>query len=171
MSDREQPSHTINHRPEVVAIALVGRPGMDRRAHANSADRRKVFSSQGPLRGQHRINGILGPPKCRAKCVADRLENVPVVLDDGRPHECVMAPDGSLHCCSVTIPTLRAAFNVGERKRNCAAWDAPAGDGRRIRKDAHALCFSACARQPAPQRSRIRHFAARRSFGMLRSSR
>jgi hypothetical protein len=125
MPDRKEPGNTIDGWPEVVAVAFVGGSGMDRSAHAKSIDGAEIFGRNGALHSQRRSDCIFGTAESRAERIADRLEDVALVLGDSRPHQCVVPAHSVLHGSAVALPSLRAALDVCEDEGHRAAGKRP----------------------------------------------
>ncbi len=79
VADREQARDAVDRRAEVVAVALVGRTGMNGRAYAQSVDCRKILCGKSALGIEYRRNGVFGTREGRAERIAHRFENVAIV--------------------------------------------------------------------------------------------
>ena len=130
MTDREQSCDAINCRPEVVAVAFFGRSGMQSHAHEHAADCRKIGALQLSLRIPRGCNCIPRGHERRAKCIADRLEDVPAMCRDCRAQQRIVTRQRRIHRITIALPPLRAALDVREEKRDGAG---RVSSGRRAR--------------------------------------
>src|SRR5580658_7243901 len=120
MPDREQPRDAVERGSEVVALALIGRTGMNGGTYAQSIDPRKILRIQSALRIEYRCNGVLGAREGRTECIADGLKNVAIVVGDRRLHQRIVPAQSILHRLPVALPALSASFDIGKQKRDRA---------------------------------------------------
>ena len=114
VAEREDAGDTVERRAEVVAVALLGQPGMQRHTHPQRAGRSPRFGVQRALRGQRGGQRIGGTREDRVDAIADRLENHTALRSDRLPQHGIVARKGGGHRLWVLLPQLRAAFDVGE---------------------------------------------------------
>ena len=119
--DCQQPRSPVDRRTKIVALALVGSSGMDGRAYAKSAQRRKILVVKRALRGEHCGEGVGGAGKGGTESVAEGLEDVSPMRDDRLPNERVVTAHGTFHFVAIAFPALRAAFDVGKGERHRSA--------------------------------------------------
>ena len=94
---REQTRDAVERRPEVVAVALVGRTRVDGRAHTQSVDPREVLTGESALGIEDRRHSTFRTRECRADRIANRFEHVTIMLDDGRVHQLIVSAQSILH--------------------------------------------------------------------------
>ena len=74
------------------------------------------------MRRQRGAQGRRGGRKGRVDGVADALEDVSTIGDDGVPQDGVVAGERVGHRGLVAIPEAGAALDVGEEKRDSPRW-------------------------------------------------
>ena len=116
VADREQSRNAIDRWEEVITVAFVGRPRVQRRTHAHAVNCGEVFGHKGALRSERGRHRVFGTPERGAKRVADRLEDVTAVRVDRRAHQRIVPAHRVLHRSAVTFSALRTALDVGEHE-------------------------------------------------------
>ena len=127
MADREQPRDAIDRRSEIIAVALVRMPGVDRHSHLEAVDAGPILGGEPLLCVERRGDRVGDVVKRRAKRVAHRLEDVSVVGFYRRLKDLTVTADGGFHLLAMALPSFRRAFDVGEQKRDGAGWEVLAG--------------------------------------------
>jgi hypothetical protein len=120
VTDREQPRYAIDHWPEVVVVALVGGPAVNRRADAQPTNRGEILRRKRLLRRGHRRDRIPRFSENAAKRVADRFEDVTTVPRNSCVEEHIVPAQRRLHRFGIALPADGAAFDVRKRKRHRA---------------------------------------------------
>jgi hypothetical protein len=126
----EKAGHTVEGRAEVVPLPHLRLPGVHRHPHPKP----RHFPLQHPLRLDRRLHRVRGGTKHGAELIADGLEDVTVVRDDGRAEQRVVAGEGIPHRGGLLFPEAGAALDVGEEKGDGAGRDLthvlfPTGNG------------------------------------------
>jgi len=80
----------LTGRAEVIAVALVAGPRVQRHAHAHPIDPREVLGGDRTLRIKRRRHRGFRAREDRAECIADRFEDVAAVCFDRIAHQCIM---------------------------------------------------------------------------------
>ena len=117
MAEREDARDAVERRAEVVAVALLGRPAVQRHAHPQRTRRAPRFGVQRALRGQRGGERSAGVGEDRVDAIADRFEDhatrAPRSPGAGWRRG---APGLPASPALVLLPQLRAAFNIGEQE-------------------------------------------------------
>src|SRR5579871_2259783 len=120
MADVEQARDAVQRRPEVIALALFGRAGMQRHPDAQAIDGRKILASEVALRCNRSSDAVFGASEGGTERVADRLEDVATVRFNGAAEDRVMASHRLFHRGTIAIPALCAALDVSKQERHRA---------------------------------------------------
>ena len=116
MRGAEQARRAVHGRTEVVAVPRFGIAGGDRHAHRQSVNGAEIFAVQTALHGDRGLERIAGIPKRRAKCIADRFENVTTVALDLASQDLVVAAQRAAHRLAVRFPAPRASLDIRKEK-------------------------------------------------------
>src|SRR6202042_3726496 len=90
--------------------------GVHRHAHREPVDRTEVFTPDSALRFDGGFERLADRPKCSAKCVADRLENIAAPRLDLRAQYLVVTAERLAHRVAVAFPAARAAFDIRKQE-------------------------------------------------------
>ena len=111
----EQPRHAVQGLAEVVAAALLRRPGVQGRPDAQAQAARPLLRPQRRLGGQGRLQGVGGGGVGGAERVPDGLEDDAPARDDALQY-LVVAGEGVPHGLGLLLPQAGAALNVGKEE-------------------------------------------------------
>ena len=115
-----QTGGAVQHRPEIVAVALLGDPGVE--AHPDSQRTRLPprLSLQGALARDRGVDGIVGGWKHGRHAVTGALHDVAAVRFDRFAQKGIMACQCLAHRLGVLLPEARGTLQVGEQERDRA---------------------------------------------------
>ena len=121
MRGGQQPGDPVQRRPEVVALARLGRAGVQGHADLDARGLRPGLRRErrrGRAGGRERV--ARGGER-RAERVADGLEDAAVVPLDGFAQESVVASQCGPHRLGALLPEPGAALDVGEEEGDGSA--------------------------------------------------
>src|SRR5579871_1313864 len=124
MSYCEQTGYPIEGRTEVVSLTLFCCAGMKRHAHPHRADFCPVLLRERLLRDKGGGKRIGGSGKGGTEGIADRFEDMAVMLGDGLFQQGVMAGKSCSHGFWILLPELGAALDVREEEGDGPSWQA-----------------------------------------------
>jgi hypothetical protein len=118
MRHRHQPSRTIQHRPVIVPVALLGAPGMQTHTHPNDQCLPPRLARQPALSDQRRLDRLTSRPEHRMDPVAQGLHHTAAVVTHRRTQDLVVASQGRLHRRRKLIPQPRRILHIGKQERH-----------------------------------------------------
>ncbi|HEV8256080.1 MAG TPA: hypothetical protein VGR42_03810 [Casimicrobiaceae bacterium] len=116
----EQARDAIECRAEVVVVTLFGETRVQRAAHAQSAGCVPILRGYCALDRRRRADRAERRVERSAEAIADGLEHLPAVALNRRAQQSIVADQYLRHRVTVRFPQTRAAFDVGEQKRDVA---------------------------------------------------
>ena len=123
MGDGQQARDAIDALAEIIAVAGLDRPRMNRHAHRQAADGLEILARQRAQRVQRGAYRLRRRAERGAEGVADRLEHLPVVSRDRLAQGLVVTPQRDAHRLRPRLPAAHGAFDVGEQEGENAAAD------------------------------------------------
>ena len=112
----------IERLTEIIAIAPLGGAGVDCHADSDPVDRAPVGLVERALAGEGSGESGRGRGEGSVKGVAHRLEDMALMKLNRVPQDAVVPSDCQLHRIGIAFPPFRAAFDVGEEKRDGVGW-------------------------------------------------
>ena len=127
VSCREQASDSVERRPEIIVVALLGDSGVQGHAdfEGEACGGAGGDTAQALLRLEGGFEGHGSGGEGGAESIADGLEDGASIGLDGGAEEGVVASEGEAHSVGLFVPEASAALDVGEKER-----DGSGGQGR-----------------------------------------
>ena len=118
MPGRHHPGGPVQHRTEIVAVALLGLTGGDTHPHPQRHGRRPRPHPQRPLGVDRGVDRRRGPGERHRQPVPPSRKHIPVVGVHRGPHHLVMSRQRQPHPGRVRLPQPRRTLDIGEQKRH-----------------------------------------------------
>jgi hypothetical protein len=122
VAERENAGDTIEGGAEVVPIAQLGCPSVQRHTHPQLAGLAPWLDVQCALRGQGGVERATSSGERRLEAIAGRLEDHAAITSNRPTQDGIMAGKCCAHGAGMLFPQLRAAFNIGKQEGNSSSW-------------------------------------------------
>jgi hypothetical protein len=114
----QEPRRAVERRPEVIVTSHLGTARVQRHAHPQWFRQRPRLYDECALGGQRGCQRVRRLGEGREDAIADGLEDHAPVRGDALLHQGIVAGERGRHRVRMSLPQLRAAFDVGEQKRD-----------------------------------------------------
>ena len=146
----EQSRNAIDGRSEIVAVALVRRPGVNGNPHAHATDIREIRLRKRFLNGDGGAHRIVSAFEGDAECITYRFEDEAVTALDFTAYDRIVPPKCFPHRKRISFPPRRASLDIGEHKSNRTSRGGMRGASRpRVRGTFHPPVF--VSGEPTPR--------------------